>query len=57
MVKRGHHNSVRVKHRTDTGTRHTGPTVIQLANTSWLTPPMTTPKTTKPKVTALPQAS
>lgn len=32
VVKRGRHNSYRVKRPTDTGTRHNGPATITLAN-------------------------
>ena len=40
VVKRGRHNSYRVKRPTDTGTRHNGPAVIDLVN---LRQPTTTP--------------
>jgi hypothetical protein len=33
VVKRGRHNSYRVKKPGDTGTRHDGPPTIRLANT------------------------
>jgi hypothetical protein len=32
VVKRGRHNSYRVKKPGDTGTRHNGPAMIKLAN-------------------------
>ena len=32
VVKRGRHNSYRVKKPGDTGTRHSGPPTVQLAN-------------------------
>ena len=38
VVKRGRHNSYRVKRPTDTGTRHSGPAVIELVNLRQPTP-------------------
>lgn len=49
VVKRRSHNHFPVKRRTDTGTRHTGPPVVRLANQSWITHP----PDVKPQVTAL----
>jgi hypothetical protein len=34
VVKRGRHNSYRVKRPGDVGTRHSGPPTVQLANLS-----------------------
>ncbi|MFE6924857.1 transposase domain-containing protein [Nocardia sp. NPDC057663] len=53
VVKRARHNGFPVKRGHHSGTRYTGPAVVGLANTSW----MTDPKPDEPQVTALPAAS
>jgi hypothetical protein len=36
VVKRGRHNSYRVKKPADTGTRHNGPPTVRLANVGYI---------------------